>query len=736
MLCAMQSSTPNPAHVQARARWRRWLRPFAWTLLALYLGYLLAGNVFLNTALGPWSVNRKPAKFQMHWERGLTWFPGEVVLWNVRLRGHVGHTVWKANAGRVGGHIALLALAGKRLSVPRVVADQVTGRVETVVGDMPPPLPRPGGWTLWFPSIRSDSIRGGFIGGLQVDGHGSAEVGFRKVLRGGQAELLPSHARFEQADLRWKGQTVLGQGTLDARFAMAANSRDQARGLEKLRFFSAEVDVAGAVPGLRARPGDAGGLVLQAVPGSGRVQGRLALEHARLAAGGVLSARVPVAFEAADGTGHTDVLTLQLAVDDDLHLKADLPGRDGTLAVHADLRLAGNALQVAQPRLLLPRTSGTLSGRWQVGSLGWLVGMFVDVPWLSLEGTGTLEAALALDHGVLQAGSRLSIPQVHARADILGQHVRGSGSAQARLEPGPDGALRSVFDVALDDYRVAAGDAPGRPFVTGSDLRLHGSSSPDLAQARNTLQATATFRDAKVPDLRAYNRFLPNAQLRFEGGSGSLDGAVSLDAAGAAADGRLRARGRGAAVGISGVPLQGDLDIDLRLRRADLQALAFDIGESTVGLSNVRLRQADGQWQQGWWGRLRLPAMRLSMAQGRAAVDGSMQASMRDIGLLLDLYAQRKAFPAWIGHVVDAGQARLDARLRWREDLLVLDDVQASNARFDLDGRLRLRGRTPQGVLYARWGVLGLGMDVQGGEHQLHLAGARAWFDAQPRYLP
>ncbi|MFT3763725.1 MAG: hypothetical protein QM761_14180 [Pseudoxanthomonas sp.] len=725
----------NASSSPRNGRWRSRLRIAAIALLALYALYLLAGNVFLNTGLGPWSVNRKPEKFQMHWQRGFTWYPGGLALHGVKLRGHVARTVWQVEAARASGRISLPALLRRQVLLPDVAVVDATGEVRKAADEIAPAPARPGGWTLSFPSIRSDSLRGVTIGDLRVEGRGSAVVGLRKVLRGGEMELTPSTLRFEKLAARWGDDPLLADGRLDARFAMRPNTREQAHGFDKLQFFQADVRLSGAASEWQARVDRKGGMTLHAVPGAGRVEGHLALDGLRLAPGGELNAQVPIRFDDARGKLGADTLALRFGVDDDLHLKADLPGDDDRLAVHADLRARGNALRMDGPRDWLGRSSGEVSGRWQIGSLGRLLALFVDLPWLRLDGSGLIEADLRMVDGALQPGSQLRIPQVRATADIVGQRVQGSGAAQARLQPGKDGALQSVFEVVLDDYQVAARDVLDKPFVSGRGLRLHGRSDADPRQARRALQASVEFRDARVPDLRAYNRFLPDAQVRFEGGSGSLDGALSLDAAGDAGDGRLRVRGRDAGVGLAGVPLRGDVDIDLRLRRADLAALTFNVAGSSVNLSNVRLRQTDGQWRDGWWGRMQLPAMRLSMTDGRAAMEGTMRAQLRDVGLVLDLFARRRAFPDWIGKVVDAGQADLGARMQWRQGLLVLDDVQARNDRFDLAGRLRLRGKTPQSVVYARWGALGAGVEVQGEQHQLHLVGAKRWFDQQPRYL-
>ena len=62
--------------------------------------------------------------------------------------------------------------------------------------------------------------------------------------------------------------------------------------------------------------------------------------------------------------------------------------------------------------------------------------------------------------------------------------------------------------------------------------------------------------------------------------------------------------------------------------------------------------------------------------------------------------------------------------------------MQASNDRIGLQARLRIANGRPDGDLYARWGVLGLGVELQGGERTLHIAGARDWYESRPALLP
>ncbi|WDS37951.1 hypothetical protein [Pseudoxanthomonas sp.] len=731
-----QRATSQPATPKDRPTRHRWLRRTLWTLLVCYGLYAVLGNIYLNTALGPWSINRKPDKFAMHWDRALTWWPGEVALWKVSMRGHTGRTVWTLQAGKAAGHVSITALLGKQVYVPHLQVTDVTGDVQQVSDAMPAPEPRPGGWLLNFPSITSNSIHGGRFRKLSLEGEGEARIGFTKRLRGGPAELLPSTARFQHARLHQGEVALLENALFDARFAMPPVTRAQAVGIDKLRFADIGLKIDADTPGLTARQNDAGKLELHLQPGKGHVQGSLSLARAALQPGGVLSLRMPVVITDTRGQVHDSTLAAQLSADQDLHLKADMPAQvDGVLALQADLQADGTQVPLTDFRALLPRTSGRVAGQWQFTSLKWITALFVNAPWLSLEGAGRVEGDITLDHGVLAPGSRVDVPRVQARADVLGQRVTGTASAHAQLQKTTGGQARSIVDVAMSEFSVAALDDLGRPYIRGNDLKLHTESDPDLAKARESLRGSASFQNARVPDLRAYNRFLPNDHLRFDGGSGTLSGSLALDAAGNAGNGRLRIAGRGAAVQAAGIAMRSDVDLDLKLQRADLARQQFRVDGSTVALRNVSYTRGSNA-RSGWWVQVALPRTQLDAAGKRVAVQGDVTAKMKDVGFLLDLFSQDRDYPAWMVKLVDAGNVQARAKVRWQQRDLVLDGIDASNDRFDLLGRFQLKDRAkPQGDLYARWGVLGTAVELRGGNHQFHVVGARRWYDGQSPYL-
>ena len=82
-----------------------------------------------------------------------------------------------------------------------------------------------------------------------------------------------------------------------------------------------------------------------------------------------------------------------------------------------------------------------------------------------------------------------------------------------------------------------------------------------------------------------------------------------------------------------------------------------------------------------------------------------------------------------------AGQAQVQGRVQWRDDVLVLDRLQARNDRYEVLARLRLQGGQRQGDLYAKWRALSLGVEMQGTQRTFHPVRARAWYDSRPNYL-
>ncbi|WLA08262.1 hypothetical protein MO328_18270 [Xanthomonas translucens] len=714
-------------------RYRRWPRPWRLLLRGLliaYLLYLLLGNVFLNTPLFDLATNRTPEKFRMHTGPALTVLPGFVTAWDLRMRGHVQRNVWTLRADRASARIALLPLLHREVRLPWMEAVNVIGAIDRVADAIPPPPQSDQGWTLRFDAIHSGTLRRARFGDLAIEGKGHGTVGFLKQLKGGPAQLFPSQIVFDDASVRDGKRQIADQAHVDARFSFPRHYRAQAPGLRKLGIADLALQLHGRSVALRI---DTAGAQtrLSTEPGLGHVEANLRLLRGELQPGSKLNWRVPLHA----GVGATDrgVLALLLDVDRDIRLRARLPGQiDPRSMLDADLRIAGRTLPFDAPSALLPRLSGTLLGRWHFESLNWISDLLVRKPWFRLDGGGDVAADLRLAQGALQPGSRIDVPEVQATADVLRVRIHGKAQAAGRIV-GSTAQPRTEVAVRMHSFALAPLAEPKAIFVQGENLRLDLDGAGTLATMHDSLQARLRFDDARVPDLRAYNRYLPAAQVRVLGGSGSLSGDVHLDAAGQVGEGYVRVRGRQARLQAAGLALAGDLDLDARLRRAELHDKRFDLSGSTLRVQGVRY--GDGGKQRDWWATLRVPQGRIAAAPATQA-DAQVQMQLRDAGPVLAVFAQRSDAPAWLLKLVDAGQLDARGQLRWSKDALWLDRLHAENQRVSLRARLRVGDAGTQGDLYARWGVLGVGVALRGEQRQWHLLNAREWYERQPAWLP
>lgn len=718
-----------------RTKGRRWLTRVAIALAAAYALYLVAGHVFLNTALGEKALNRKPDRFQMHWTSGHTWWPGRVDLRGVRLQGQSRRIVWEVQAEQVEGRIALWPLLSRRLHVPELRARAVSGGVRRVATELAPPPPREGGWELQFDRIASDSIRRGYVDGLELRGAGRGEVAFYKRLRGGPMELMPSNLGFAGARLTRDGEEVLRDTMLDLRIAIDRHRREEAAGLDKLMKTRLDLALAGRTAGLNVAVGPKGDVAVTLVPGEGRADIALGFERGLLTPGGRAKWTMAVAGNDIAGAVRNDLLGVDVAVDEDIAIKATIPPQaDGRLALDADVRLRGREVPLRDIAGLLPRASGHVVGEWHFDSLRWLSGLFPQAPWLTLDGAGAVSADVQVVDGRLAAGSRIDVPRVDAVAAVMGNRIRGRARADIRLEAGKDGALVPRLQATMERFDVASLQAPDAPYVQGRHLTLSINADGPLVRLREALQARVVFKDARVPDLRVYNPFLPRRHMRFDSGAGVLSGDLSLDAAGEVGRGTVRIAGRGTRMHLAGVQLRGDIDLDVKLRRADLKRRLFVADGSTVQVRNIGFTEPGGESRRGWWARVTLDRARLDIDRPISAGAGA-DVTMKDVGFLLALFSRQKEYPAWVYRLVDAGEAQVRGRVQWRGDTLILDRMQARNDRYDMLARLRLQGERRQGDLYARWGALSVGMEMQGPERRLHLVRAKAWYDGRPDYV-
>ncbi|MGB3874028.1 MAG: hypothetical protein WA956_15400 [Stenotrophomonas sp.] len=705
-------------------------------MLACYALYLLAGNVFLNSRFGHELLNRKPEAFTMEWSGGRTFWPGRVSLHAVQMRGHVRRVQWSAQADAVRGRIALWPLLRKELQLPWVEADGVAGSITRATQERPAAPPRPGGWTLDFRRITTGSLRAATLGDWQVSGNGRAEVGFGKQLRGGPMELRPSTLHFDAAQLSRGDIQWLRAVRLSSTFAMPRHVSAEHPGLAKLDLFAATLDLHGTTVSLQSMLDDAGRYDFAVLPDDGELQAKLSLQRGALVPGSRLQLRLPLSNVDAQGARVANQFDLRVTVDDALRLRATLPDLDGRHpSLDASLDLPGTTLPLTDWRTCLAAASGAVRAHGHLPSIGGVMALFTEADWMRLEGSGIVDADLKLADGRLIDGSRLTVTEVAARADVLGNRFRGKAKAQAVIANDAAGNPQSRMDVVMEAFSAAPSNTPEKPYFSGERLRLETRSDARLDRMRQTMQARVRFERARIPELAMFNPYLPNDTLRFAGGSGMLSGDLRLDGDGDVGRGTLRVEGRQVRLAMAGMNLRGDVVLDAQLRRGNLHKGEFELGDSSASVRNVAFTEPGGTTHAGWWARLDIDSGRAEWKTPSSA-SGNVRVRMRDVGFLLAMFADRTDLPAWVGKVVDAGEARLSGNWLWQGKRLVLDRARAQNERFTVDARLALEGPRRHGDLHLKWGILGVGVELQDDKRKYHLRGARQWYDSRPPLLP
>lgn len=724
---------PHPLIARLRTH-RRGLRIAAIVLAALYALYLIAANIFLNSAWGEGVINARPERYHARWDWAMSLYPGHIHARGIVMGGHARTTRWTAASPRANGRIKLLPLLRREAAFGRIRAQDVSVHVARAPRDLLPARRADKPWTLRFDAITTPSLLRLDFYEARVTGRGDARFVFEKTLQGGPMEIGPSTLSMPDATLQVGEVTLLRDGRLALEIAIPAHIREQAQGEEKLVLLDARMRVEGPAPGLDLKVRNDEPLPIGTTGALGRLKADLTLERGVLMPGSRLDWSAPVFSSDAAGAPVRHPLGVALrTADETILIAVRVPPEAAGAApwLRADLRVEDRRLGPDDWLRPLRALGGTVQAQWPAVPLRWIDVILDDLDWLSFDGRADLEADLQLHDGALQAGSRLDVDQAELAARVLDNRFSGQAHAQMRMSE-ESGATRTTIGIVLERFTLGPEASPGVIDLRGRDLSLDLASTGPLAEFHRNLDAHLRFDDAEVPDLRTFNRYLPGQSARLNGGSGQASGDIRLDNAGEMVNGHFRVRGQDVRLALGPSQLSGNVDLDSKLSRMQRVGRHYTIDEMAVRVDGVRL---DGLADAApWWAQVGLEDGTLEWKEP-FNVRGRGQVEMRDVSVLLGLFAERSAFPRWIGNLIDSGEAHATGDLQVSGRELIFDRVEAHNDRIDLLARLRILDGKPQGDLYARWGILGLGVELDDGKRTLHIAGAREWFESQPPLL-
>lgn len=377
-----------------------------------------------------------------------------------------------------------------------------------------------------------------------------------------------------------------------------------------------------------------------------------------------------------------------------------------------------------------------LTVRGDVTGFGFLDRFLGKAPWLAVGGEGRLDGELRLERGHLVPGSRVAVGPATIRAAFLGRIATGSARLAGGVEDGDDGRLAEL-DVDFEGFEVAAAGTPEAPYVHGVGFHLRLTSTDlDLADPVTDLRAQIDLPESEVPDLRAYNVYLPaQAGVEIVGGSGRVEAHFGLSAADQSGAGEVRLTTRGLAARYETLRVTGDLTLSARLAGRDLQRQRFSIAGSRLEVDGVHFHTTgddeEPAEQAPWWGRVELAEGNATWAEP-LTLDATARLRAMDTRLLLALFAQRRQYLRWFGSLLEVEDLRGDGRVRLTPEVIELDPLELRGGRAEVRTRLRLARGDTRGLLYLRYGSLAAGLELAGEKRDIRLRKPLRWFESHP----
>lgn len=367
--------------------------------------------------------------------------------------------------------------------------------------------------------------------------------------------------------------------------------------------------------------------------------------------------------------------------------------------------------------------SGTVAVQGRIASLGFLERYFARASWLRVEGQGRLDTDVRLHEGRLLPGTRLTVSASRLEARVLDVLATGSASLKGTVrEPGGELA------VAFDRFAVAPSQGKKRsPYIRGRGLRVTVLSKDlDLATPVSDLRARVDLANGEVPDLSAYNDFLPaGAGFSILSGAGRVRLGLSLDAAKQTGQGTATFSSDAAAFRFQDLTVAGRLGVRGAISTADLESRRFRLAGSSLTLDGVTYEEA-----ADWWARVELTDGSM-LWKKPLVLDGTMRMQMKSADPILALFAQKKRYLEWFRDLVSIEDISAGGNLRLNNDVLEVAPFHVLGNRFDLRSRLQLSRVGAQGDLYVRYRRLAVGIELDRGKRDFKLRRALEWYEGR-----
>ncbi len=356
-------------------------------------------------------------------------------------------------------------------------------------------------------------------------------------------------------------------------------------------------------------------------------------------------------------------------------------------------------------------------------------------PWLSVSGgAGVLSLDLVVSQGVVQPGSHLEVDADEVMARFLSYAVTGDARVRLTVSPGPASTGRLTLEFL--NFAVQRGGEPAA-HALGAGLTVSADTSDlSLAQPFLALDIRLDLPDSAVPDLGVYNVYLPRELgLVLRSGEGSAKGHFAVSTRDNVATGALLLAATGVRARLEEVQLSGNLALEARLVRGELDTGVYDVSGTKLKLHDIVVEAPENARRgrddsRRWWGELMVVEGQVTPG-APFFLDAKLATRFRDSVPFVTLFSQANPLPGWARGLLAVQQVSGEASVLLGDEAVVLRSLHLEGGRSEVRLRLRRRDGEFSGSLYARYGVFSAGVLLLGPLSTVHLFDARDWYDGQ-----
>jgi len=265
------------------------------------------------------------------------------------------------------------------------------------------------------------------------------------------------------------------------------------------------------------------------------------------------------------------------------------------------------------------------------------------------------------------------------------------------------------------------------PYITGRGFQITtvGKRFDSMQNLRN-LDTRVKLTSAEIPDISIYNAYLPkDAGVSMVSGKGKVSADFRLK--GVSGSGNLEMLAKGVEVHVRDQTIKGDLRISTRLTNGNLEAMTFDASGTQLRIDNGSLEIGDVTQDEQWWGQINVTHGRMTWKRP-LHLDGTINMQLRDSGLLVHLFVKQSQGRQWLNDLLTIRDVAGESQVLLNDNSIVLKNTRLAGEKLLVLATLRLSEEKMRGGMFAKYGNMGIGVELKDDQRTLKLVNPQKWY--------